>query len=299
MTSVPLEPTALDGRDIFGASEIAFECLADLDRTAAFQRAIEQAVRPGDRVLELGTGTGILSLMAARAGARSVDAYELSGPTAAMARRNVAVNGYDDVIRVIEDDVTACRYDGGPYDVVIAELVTVALLEELLVPAFNHLVAQDVLATDVRVLPAAQSTYVELVDADLEMFGFRLAMVQIEQTWQPPRVRAAAAAPTLVVRPDFESAARDRVAVDPVVVGLLDVRAERDVDLNAIRLTSTSHLQPGIDSGWTQCMNSPAVLPVPPRRVRAGDTVGLALSMEMGEGISSVRAHWSDGPSDR
>lgn len=285
---------AVDGRDIFGSHEIAFECLADLDRTGAFERAIAAAVHPGDRVLELGTGTGVLSLMAARAGARSVDAYELSGPTAAMARRNVEANGYGSVVRVVEDDVTTCRFTGGPYDVVIAELVTVALLEELLVPAFNHLVDQHVLADDVRVLPAAQSTYVELVDADQEMFGFHFDMVQIEQTWQPSRVRQPATRPVRIARPDFQQAAREGRPVDPDVVALVESGAIDDVEVNAVRLTSVSHLQPGIDSGWTQCMNSPALVPVPRRRVTAGEQVRAALSMSMGAGMASMRFSWTD-----
>lgn len=291
-TQIPNPP--VDGRDIFGSHEIAFECLADLDRTRAFERAIAEAVRPGDRVLELGTGTGVLSLMAARAGAGRVDAYELSGPTAAMARRNVDANGYGTSVRVIEDDVTTCRFDGGPYDVVIAELVTVALLEELLVPAFNHLLDQGVLAADVRVLPAAQSTYVELVDADQEMFGFRFDMVQIEQTWQPSRVREAATRPFRIARPDFQQAARERRPIDPDVVALVDTGAIGDVEVNAVRLTSVSHLQPGIDSGWTQCMNSPALVPVPPRRVTTGDQVRVALSMSMGAGMGTLRFRWTD-----
>lgn len=293
MTTHDVRPP-VDGRDIFGSHEIAFECLADLDRTGAFDRAIAAAVRPGDRVLELGTGTGILSLMAARAGAASVDAYELSGPTAAMARRNIGANGYAEVVRVIEDDVTSCDFLGGPYDVVIAELVTVALLEELLVPAFNHLVARADLAPDVRLLPGAQSTWVELVDADDELFGFRFDMVQIEQTWQPNRVRHRAAPPVLVSRPDFEAAARAGRPVDPDVIALLDLEVVRDITVNALRLSSVSHLQPGIDSGWTQCMNSPALVPVPRRRLVAGQRVGAALSMSMGAGMSSVRFAWTD-----
>lgn len=279
------------GPDLFGSHEIAFECLADVDRTARLIEAVEAAVRPGDRVLELGTGTGILSLAAARAGAEAVDAYELSDSTAAMARRNIAANGYASTIQVIEDDVTACTFSG-PYDVVIAELISVGLVEELLVPAFNNLVAQGVLAPDVRVIPASQSTFVELVEADFEFHGFEMPMIQIEQTWQDRRTRSALTELRLVAHPDFEAAARKGERIDERVLSMVELNVLHSGQVNALRMTSMSHLAPGIDSGWTQCMNSPALIPIGERAVAVGSTVGIDLSYRMGGGFAGLRFAW-------
>ncbi|MGY6501402.1 MAG: 50S ribosomal protein L11 methyltransferase [Acidimicrobiales bacterium] len=279
------------GPDLFGSHEIAFECLADLDRTERLVAAVASAVGPGDRVLELGTGTGILSLAAARAGASAVDAYELSPDTVSMARRNIAANGFASVVQVIEEDVTTARFSG-PYDVVIAELISVGLVEELLVPAFDNLFAQGVLAPDVRVIPTAQSTYVELVDADFEFFGFELPMIQIEQTWQPRRVRAALTEPHLVSDPDFTGSARLGASVSDQVVAVLDLPAVASGRVNALRITSVSHLGSGIDSGWTQCMNSPAIVPIEARDVDEGTPLAIDLDYRMGSGFSSLRFAW-------
>lgn len=75
--------------------------LADTARNEAFATAIAAAVRPDDIVLDIGTGSGLLAMMAARAGARHVHACEMLPDLAALARIVVAENGYADRITVI------------------------------------------------------------------------------------------------------------------------------------------------------------------------------------------------------
>lgn len=71
--------------------------LEDAARLDAFSRAIAEAVRPGDVVVDLGSGTGILGLFACRAGAARVYSVDQTG-MAAFARRIAADNGYADRI---------------------------------------------------------------------------------------------------------------------------------------------------------------------------------------------------------
>ena len=52
--------------------------LADNSRMKAYAKAIERYIKPGSTVLDLGTGTGVLAFMAARAGAKIVYAVEHS-----------------------------------------------------------------------------------------------------------------------------------------------------------------------------------------------------------------------------
>ena len=70
-------------------------------RMSAYARAIERAVKPGSVVLDLGSGTGICALLAARAGARHVYAVDFN-PAVWVARDLAAENGFADRISVYE-----------------------------------------------------------------------------------------------------------------------------------------------------------------------------------------------------
>lgn len=73
------------------------EMITDSVRMEAYARALEQAVRPGCTVLDIGAGTGILSLLACRLGAGRVHAVE-PDEAIQLARANAEANGCADRI---------------------------------------------------------------------------------------------------------------------------------------------------------------------------------------------------------
>mgnify|MGYP001441070360 CR=1 FL=1 len=84
----------------FDRSSSHVRMLDDVQRTLGYQQAIRAIVRPGDVVLDLGAGTGVLAITAALAGARHVYAVE-AGKISEMAARLASTNGVSDRVTVL------------------------------------------------------------------------------------------------------------------------------------------------------------------------------------------------------
>src|SRR4051794_5659560 len=87
------------------------ECLLDRERTEALRAAIRRKVRPGDTVLDAGTGSGILALFAAEAGARKVYAVDANREAVAVARAVVRANPAAGDVEVLHADLLEFRAD--------------------------------------------------------------------------------------------------------------------------------------------------------------------------------------------
>lgn len=94
-------------------------------------RYLEQYVRPGINVLDVGTGSGILAIAAAKLGAGSVLAIESDPEACPNARANIERNGVSGAVTLLEQP-----FEGGldsRADVVVCNIITAALLP--LIPA--------------------------------------------------------------------------------------------------------------------------------------------------------------------
>ncbi len=95
--------------------------LTDLPRVDAFRRAIAEVVRPGDVVLDLGSGTGILGLLACQMGAGRVYSVE-STSLVGLSRQIASDNGVADRITFIRGFSTTIDLPG-LVDVVLADQI--------------------------------------------------------------------------------------------------------------------------------------------------------------------------------
>ena len=89
---------------MYAEIEVHRTMICDRVRTEAFRRAIHAVVRPGDIVLDVGAGSGILSMFAARAGAARVYAVERT-TVAVLAQELAAANGVGEIVQLIHGDV--------------------------------------------------------------------------------------------------------------------------------------------------------------------------------------------------
>ena len=147
-----------------------FAIVRDKPRNLAYEQALHRAVKPGSRVLEIGTGTGILSMMAARAGAAHVFTCEAEPSVALAAREVIARNGLADRITVLSKhstDIDPAEL-GERADVFVSELVSNDMLAENFLPVVTDAIARLVKPGGV-VIPARGRVRVALAhDARME-----------------------------------------------------------------------------------------------------------------------------------
>lgn len=140
--------------------------LADSARNEAYESAIRESVRPGDLVLDIGAGSGLLAMMAARAGAARVVACEADRLLAATAREIVGRNGYGDVVEIVAERSTKLEAAGtlaAGADLIVSEVFSHTLLDEGAIETLNHAM-KKLARPGARIIPASASIQVALAE---------------------------------------------------------------------------------------------------------------------------------------
>jgi ribosomal protein L11 methyltransferase len=89
---------------------------------------LEDVVRPGDSVFDVGTGSGILALAARGLGAREVVAVDVDPIAVSVARENVALNRAESIVTVGSGSADAPPANR-QFDVVVANIIARILVE--------------------------------------------------------------------------------------------------------------------------------------------------------------------------
>jgi tetratricopeptide (TPR) repeat protein len=158
----PLQLNARTNLDVMLKNAVPawhFAMMNDAPRNSAYDAAIRR-VAPGRSVLDIGTGAGLLAMMAARAGAKSVASCEQTPWIAAKAREVVAANGLGDRIKIIAKHSSELRIGADMSEraeVLVTEVFGTSAIDELVIPTLAHAYAQ-LLQPGAIVVPRAAST---------------------------------------------------------------------------------------------------------------------------------------------
>jgi pyruvoyl-dependent arginine decarboxylase len=273
---------------IWSNSDFPYACLKDVERTLAFQRAIRHVVRPGDRVVDAGAGTGVLSFFAATAGADQVYAVEIAPEMVSALRVSVALNDLQDRVIVIPGDAAEADLPRN-VDVFIGELMETGLLEETQVEVMNRLRERGVIGPRTKLIPDRYSTSVELVDVDDKFYGFKVAApfhewpsyALDESGWHRTRVRSLTKRVTIA---DLDFAG----PVVPEVDRRVELSGITEGLANAVRISGAARLAPGLVVGPTNALNGDKILrleePIP---VRVGHAFDARITFVMGGGLGT------------
>lgn len=146
------------------------DMILDYDRNDRYEAALVTVIREkkakGEyvHVLDIGTGTGLLSLMAARAGADRVTALEVFAPMAECAQKIIEESGYADIITVIAHRSTDLSHLGEKPNVIVAEVFDTELIGEGALRTFKEAL-EKLVQPGCRVIPASAKFYVQAAES--------------------------------------------------------------------------------------------------------------------------------------
>lgn len=144
-----------------------FSMLNDRERNESYDAAIREAVDSSKTVLDVGSGSGLLAMMAARAGAKMTYTCEMNETIADLAKLIVDANGYGERIKVIgkkSNDLILGVDIPEKVDVLITETLDSGLLGEGIIPII-HDAKKRLLVDGGQIIPRGARVYAALVDA--------------------------------------------------------------------------------------------------------------------------------------
>ncbi|HIT33983.1 MAG TPA: 50S ribosomal protein L11 methyltransferase [Candidatus Faecousia intestinigallinarum] len=143
---------------------------------------MERRVKPGDACLDLGSGSGILSIAALRLGAGSAVGVDIDPKAEKAARENAALNGFAApeftavTGNITEDEALMSRLCAREYDVVLVNIVADVIIR--LAPVLPKLAGETVICSGIL------DTRLPEVTAALERAGLQITETLAKEEWR-------------------------------------------------------------------------------------------------------------------
>lgn len=276
----------LGGTDIaFSSIDFVGQCLVDTVRTQLFKKLIQKSVKRRDVVVDLGSGSGILSLFAHKS-AKKVYAVEFDPYVASVAETNFKLNKANNISLLVVD-ARKVTFDGvKEFDVVISELLTTGIVDEHQVQAINNLHEQGLINDSTKFIPERQDTYICLVNVNSKFFGVDISMVLHLWKWHDWSHLSLKKLSTTTLLSSVDFRYKNDEYVDVEVV----LEVVRSGILNGIYLTSQSVFNSKDHLDDTEALNAPMFVPVKSRYLKKGQKIRTRVTYKYGGGYGTFTA---------
>lgn len=270
--------------DIFSNILFVNECLLDSRRTKAFKKAIENAVKSGNIVLDVGTGTGVMAMFAAKAGAQKVFAVEIDKEIAKLAEQNISHNNLSKKIEVLVGDMKELEFKN-TVDTIIMEVMDTGLIAEQQAVIINRLQKIGVINNNTNLIPYRYQCAFELINYDFNFYGLKIPFIIQARNFSVKNKILQKLSKTIIYKDiDFHK------YINTNVEAKVKVEVNKDGVLNAMVLKSRIFLN-GVLAIWgTTDMNMPVIIPLNEKNVKKGDVIEVIIKYNMGEGFRTFSA---------
>ncbi len=136
---------------------------------------LEAAIKGNEVVADVGTGSGILAITAAKLGAARVDAVELDATAIPIAQKNFQLNRVESIVHLHHGD--GLKAIEGKYDLIVANILTKVILP--MIPQCPPLLKSG----GGVILSGIMAKEAEQVERALETNGFRCLEVREQEEW--------------------------------------------------------------------------------------------------------------------
>lgn len=261
--------------------------LMDQNRMHSFKSAINYAVFPGAKVLELGGGTGVLSWFAA-AKAEKVYCVEFNPDMVKEARKMLAMNPNGHKVEVVHAD--AFEYlPPEPVDIVICEMIHVGMLREKQVEVIESFKRRYLARFGGPLpvfMPEAVIMAVQPMQQEYDFEGFYAPIVQFSETTVIHPGTVELAQPAVYSILDFTQPTDTQIAFQ----GAFQI--EKAGTVNSLRFVTKNVLAVVPEQNSTiDWLNHYMSLPVQkPVQVRPGDVLQVSFAYRAGGSIPSLEA---------
>ncbi len=252
-----------------------YEMISDETRVAPFREAVLKNCK-NKVVLESGTGTGVFSLIAAKAGAKQVYAIEIDKNIAQFASHNIKKSGFDNIKLLLNDTrkIRQENLDNQLVDVVIAENLSTWFVTEPQMGILNH-INEHLAKKDAVRIPASINNVLELTNSKYlfeDIIELRAPYFGFSGITEPKMLSNKILFKSYNFSEINETTVNRSVNVIVTETGVL----------NSLRLTSPISVCEGVDFDKSDSLMPPVIVPLrEDLNVKIGQTVRVTIKYQM------------------